>query len=345
MKDFWQKEIKKNGKLAFLAPMDGYTDSAYRQVVKKINPNVYCVTEFYSADWIVYSKYLADSVLNHAKSENPLIVQIFGKNPENFVKAAKIIEKYDIAWIDVNMWCPARKVVKSGHWSWLLINEELAFQIISDLNNATRLPISVKTRLWMEDNENLINFVKWLEKAWASLVTVHWRTAKQAYTWTANLDPIYELKKHVKIPIICNWDIQNYADWLAKVHDLDWFMIGRASFGNPWCFATERDFISWKWKFIDWKYFPTLEEILEMMVFHAEKLTSTKWEKKWCLEIRKHLVLYLKNFPWVKAFRKKLVTVENLGDVKNVIDEIASRYSDYLNYTPQEILEEFRENW
>ncbi|RKW23424.1 hypothetical protein D8B46_03415, partial [Candidatus Gracilibacteria bacterium] len=111
MKDFWKKQLKKNKKLVFLAPMDGYGDSAYRQAVKRISPHVFCISEFYSADGLVHSKFLADSVLPHEKIEDPLIIQIFGKNPETFAKAAKIIEneKYNIAGIDVNMGCPAKK--------------------------------------------------------------------------------------------------------------------------------------------------------------------------------------------------------------------------------------------
>jgi tRNA-dihydrouridine synthase len=323
MKNFWVNLIKKENKLVFLAPMDWYTDSAYRQVVKKIAPDVVCVTEFFSADWLVHSKFLADNVLPHNKTENPLILQIFWKNVENFEKAAKIIEqkKYNIAWIDVNMWCPAKKVVKSWHWSWLIINTETAFEIVRKLSKATKLPISVKTRLSFDWNQNLIRFVKWLENAWANLITIHWRTTKQAYSWIANLDPIYELKNHIKIPIIANWDILNYDDWIKKIKNLDWFMIWRASFWNPWCF-------------LPWDYKPTLKEILDIMEFHATKLVETKWEKKWSLEIRKHLVLYLKNFPWVKSYRKKLVTTENLENTLLVIEEIRNEFRDFLDMKP-----------
>jgi len=323
MKDFWRKQIEKNKKLVMLAPMDWYWDSAYRQVVKKVAPNVICVSEFYSADWLVHSKFLADSVLPHEEIEDPLIIQIFWKDPENFALAAKIIEqkKYNIAWIDVNMWCPAKKVVRSWHWSGLIINTETAFEIIRRLNEITDLPISVKTRLSFDWNQDLIAFAKWLEEAWASLITIHWRTMKQAYTWIANLEPIYELKKHLKIPVICNWDIINYEDWIKKVKDLDGFMIWRWSFWNPWCF-------------LPWNYIPTLAEILEIMKFHATKLVETKWEHKWSLEIRKHLVQYLKNFPWVKAYRKKLVTTDSLENSVAVINEIKEKFKDFLDKKP-----------
>ncbi len=345
MKDFWKKQIEKNGKLVFLAPMDWYWDSAYRQSMKRVSPHVYCISEFYSSDWLIHSKFLADSVLPHEESEDPLIIQIFGKDPEAFAKAAKIIsqKKYNIAGIDINMWCPAKKVVRSWHGSSLLINEQTAFDIVKAMDEATDLPISVKTRLSFDGNQNLINFVKWLEEAWASLITIHGRTAKQAYTWNADFTNIYELKKHVSIPIVCNWDIINYTDWMQKIKDLDWIMLWRASFGNPWCFIWKKhvddiDFIKKTWinpdNFIDGAYHPTLQEILEAMEFHALKLVETKWEKKWNLEIRKHLVQYLRNFPWVKAYRKRLVTTESFENTKNVISDIKKDFEEHLQKRP-----------
>lgn len=323
MKDFWKKQIEEKWKLVFLAPMDWYWDSAYRQSVKNIAPNTILVSEFYSADWLVHSKFLADSVLPHTKSEDPLIIQIFWKDPEMFAKAAKIISnpKYNIAGIDINMWCPAKKVVRSGHWSSLLINEETAFEIVRQTNEATHLPISVKTRLSFDGWQDLINFAKWLENAWCSLLTVHGRTAKQAYTWVANLDPIYELKKHISIPLICNWDIINFDNGMQKVKNLDWFMIWRWSFWNPWCF-------------LPWENHPTLSEILEQMEFHALKLVETKWEHKWNLEIRKHLVQYLKNFPWVKKYRKRLVTTDSFESTQKTIADIKIEFKDDLNKRP-----------
>jgi tRNA-dihydrouridine synthase B len=262
--------------------------------------------------------------------EDPLIIQIFWKNPEMFAKAAKIIEqsKYNIAGIDVNMWCPAKKVVRSGHGSSLLINEDTAFEIIDQLNKATKLPISVKTRLSFDGNQDLLRFWKGLENAWASMMTIHWRTAKQAYTGTADWTNIYELRKHLNIPVIGNGDVTNYDDGIKRMKttnpngvDLNWFMIGRCSFWNPWCF-------------LPWEYHPTLTEILEAMEFHAEQLVLTKWERKGSLEIRKHLVQYLSHFPGVKQYRRRLVTTESFENSQAVIDEIRETFKSDLLKRP-----------
>jgi tRNA-dihydrouridine synthase B len=323
MKDFWKKQVEKHKKLVFLAPMDWYWDSAYRQAMRKIAPDIYLISEFYSADWLVHSKFLADSVLPHETSEDPLVVQIFGKDPEMFAKAAEIISnpKYNIAGIDVNMWCPAKKVVRSGHGSSLFINQDTAFRIIESLNKATHLPISVKTRLSFDGTQSLVDFAKGLENAGCSLLTVHGRTAKQAYTGNADFTNIYQLKNHINIPLICNGDILNYEDWMKKVQNLDGFMIWRWSFWNPWAF-------------LPWNVEPTLKEILDMMEFHALKLVETKWERKWSLEIRKHLVQYLSSFPWVKAYRKRLVTTESLENSLWIIREISWEFKEFLDKKP-----------
>ena len=355
-KNFWNEQVEKYKKLAFLAPMDGYGDSAYRQSMKRIAPHIYCISEFYSADGLVHSKFLASSVLPHQERERPLIVQIFWKDPQRFAEAAKIIEWYWVAGIDVNMGCPAKKVVRSGHGSSLLINEQTAFDIVKSLDEATSLPISVKTRLSFDGNQDLIAFAQGLQKAWAKLITIHGRTAKQAYTWKADFTNIYELKRNLDIPVICNGDVLNYTDGMNKVRDLDGFMIGRMSFGNPWAFIPspdlqdeyferyrENDSISEiknnsayrdAQNYINNCYQPTLQEMLDAMEFHAQELVKTKWERKGSLEIRKHLVQYLKSFPWVKDYRKRLVTTESLEDTQATLWEIREVFASELSKRP-----------
>lgn len=112
MNTFWS-DLASRGSISALAPMDGYTDSPYRQIIKKIAPETVVFSEFYSADGIVHSKELQRRALTHNPSEHPLIIQIFGKDPLVFAEAAKIIEGYGITGIDINMGCPAKKVVKS----------------------------------------------------------------------------------------------------------------------------------------------------------------------------------------------------------------------------------------
>ena len=192
--------------------MDGYCDSAYRQINKMIAPNIIPFSEFYSADGLVHSRDLAARVLPHAEIEKPLIIQIFGKDPEKFRQAAKLIESYGVSGIDINMGCPAKKVVSSGHGSGLMINRDTAYRIVEEMAKAVKIPISVKTRLGWENHDLLIEFAKGLENAGANLLSIHGRTYKQAFTGRADFTGTYELKQAVKIPVICNGDIMSYRE-------------------------------------------------------------------------------------------------------------------------------------
>jgi len=215
-KAFW-KELAAVGPIVALAPMDGYTDSPYRRIVKSIASDVIPFSEFYSADGIVRSKTLAKEALPHHESEKPLIVQIFGKDPEIFRQAAIIIESYGVAGIDINMGCPAKKVVKSGHGSSLMINRDTAFKIVEEMAKAVKIPISVKTRLGWENDEYLIDFCKGLENAGADLISVHGRTYKQAFTGKADFTGIYKLKQELGIPVLANGDIVDREDGILKM--------------------------------------------------------------------------------------------------------------------------------
>ena len=199
------------------------------------------------------------------------------------------------------MGCPAKKVVKSGHGSSLMINRDTAFRIVEEMSKAVKIPISVKTRLGWEDHALLGEFCKGLENAGANLISVHGRTYKQAFTGKANFEGIYDLKQQLSIPVLCNGDVMSYADGIKKIihpqnrtqedlgtkeqilqKNLDGFMIGRASFGNPWCFLSK-------------DYEPTLSEILDTMEYHGDLLWKWK-ERKGMMEARKHLVQYLHGF-------------------------------------------------
>ena len=115
------------------------------------------------------------------------------------------------------MGCPAKKVVKSGHGSSLMINRDTAFRIVEEMSKAVKIPVSVKTRLGWENPDLLVDFVKGLENAGANLITVHGRTYKQAFTGKADFTGIYELKQHVNIPVMCNGDVMSYEDGILKI--------------------------------------------------------------------------------------------------------------------------------
>jgi tRNA-dihydrouridine synthase B len=325
-KNFW-KELAAQWPINALAPMDGYCDSAYRQIVKSIAPNAVVFAEFYSADGLVHSKTLAPTVLPHQKMELPLIFQIFWKDPDTFAEAAKIIEGYWATGVDINMGCPAKKVVKSWHGSALMISRDTAFRIVEKMSQAVKIPVSVKTRLGWEDHTPLLDFCKWLENAGANLISVHGRTYKQAFTGQANWAGIFDLKRHLSIPVLGNGDVLSYDHGIQCIQESHWteggveqlngWMIGRASFGNPWCFLPGNTK-------------PTLREVLRIMGEHARLLLETKGNKG-ALEIRKHLVQYLFWFPNVKTYRSRLVQVQSHQDVLDILGDIEREHASLLD--------------
>jgi tRNA-dihydrouridine synthase B len=311
-----------------MSPMDGYTDSAFRQLVKEIEPRTLIFTEFVSADAIAYAKGKArkviEKIIAHSDLEVPLIGQIFGKIPENFAKAAKIMEELGLNGIDINMGCPARKVVGSGHGSALIKTPFLSVELVKAVRSATKLPLSVKTRLGTCHSENLIEFCTALQEAGAEAITIHGRTVSQEYSGLADWNPIYELKKHLKIPVLGNGDIRSLDDFQQKLYDadgnvlLDGVMIGRGALGNPWIFS---EIFAW----LDGKQWSPLllREKLPWIFRHAELLVETKGERVGMLEMRKHLASAIKGIPGASELRQRCVRVEKLCDVKEILDEIS----------------------
>ena len=321
-----------NKPIVALAPMDGYCDSAFRAICKKVAPEIAVFSEFYSADWLFYNPKLAEKVLTHDPIEHPLIFQIFGNNPETFLAAGKLIESYGAQWVDINMGCPAKKVVKCGYGSGLMIDMDKAIKIVNILAENLGIPVSVKTRLGWTNADGLVEFGQALENAGAQLITVHGRTFQQEYTGEANWDPIFELQKNLRIPVLWNGDCKNYDDGMKKIRVTsdDWentkilnyklktknyklalegFMIARGALGNPWCFLANN-------------YLPSWQERIMVMAEHMQRMIATKWEQRACLEIRKHFVHYLYGFDGVREYRKRLASLTSLEEATKILEEL-----------------------
>lgn len=311
----WKKPI------IALAPMDGYTDSAFRRLVKEIEPRVICYTEFLSSDYFHHKPKEARELLQMDAIENPLIVQLFGKTPEHFAHAAKIAEESGAAAIDINMGCPAKKVVNSMHGAYLMTNVDLGCRIIEAVKKTVKIPVSVKTRRGWENHEGLIDFIKKLQGAGIDLITIHGRTYSQHFTGLALWDPIYELKRSISIPVIGNGDVVSYESAKERLGNLDGVMVGRGCFGNPWVF---REIAS---GLLDGKIWKAKEEVsfeekLRVLLRHTELLIETKGEYRGTLEARKHLALYIRDIPNAASFRNQLVRIANLKELDSIVTEI-----------------------
>lgn len=308
-----------------LAPMAGITDASYRQLIKKIAPETIVYTEFLSTDAIHFGAKKTMSMISFDKDiEFPFIVQVFGKDPEHFLSAAKIIEQMGANGIDINMGCPAAKVVSSCHGSALIRQPKLAAELVHATKKAVSIPVSVKTRLGWDCIDTLVPFCEGLIEAGAEALAIHGRRYHDKFSGKANWDPIYELKKAVKVPVIGNGDIMNAKDAVEKIGNLDGVMVGRGTFGNPWVMRDIADALIAKKSEAEGLPPPTrerltFEEKIPLILEHCELAVKVKGEKRGMLEMRRHLASYVKGFDGASELRSRLVLVEKIDDVKAVL--------------------------
>ena len=325
-----------------LAPMAGVTDASYRQFIKKIAPEAIVFTEFLSTDAIHFGAEKTLKMLEFdPEIEKPFIVQVFGNKRDHFISACKVIEEMGADGIDINMGCPAAKVVSSCHGSALIRRVDLAMDVVDAAVNAVKIPVSVKTRLGWESSDELIPFCQKLVEAGASALTIHGRTYKQKFTGEADWNPIYELKRSISVPVIGNGDVWSAEDALEKLQNLDGVMIGRGTMGNPWVMREVIDALDKSCEFLVFSSdeesetknsqrktrnsIPTtLKEKIPYLLMHCELAVKHKGEKRGITEMRKHFGGYVRGFDGAKEMRMKLMETERLCDVEKILSE-ASR--------------------
>ena len=283
MKSVFIKNVEvKNGLI--LAPMAGFTDLAFRLSCSKFGAGL-TVTEMVSAKALSYNNKKTEDLLLSLEGESPKAVQIFGHEPEVMAEACKnpLLQKFDI--IDINMGCPAPKIISNGDGSALLKDFDLARKIIEECVNATEKPVTVKFRIGFYDDEIVaVEFAKMCEKAGAAAITVHGRTTKQGYSGKVNYDVIRQVKESVSIPVFANGDCRSKEDYdrIMSETNADGMMIGRASLGRPEIFE---EIVSGKSVQVD-KF--------EQIKWHYETMLKFYPEKYVVLYMRSHLAGYLK---------------------------------------------------
>ena len=311
--------IELNG-YAALAPMAGVADRAFRELCIEFGAS-YVVTEMVSSKGLTMHDRKSDSLMLLGETEKPAAVQIFGNDPETMAEAAKKAVQTGCCAIDINMGCPAPKIAGNGGGSALMKEPVLAARITEAVVKAVDLPVTVKFRSgWDENNINAVEFAVMQENAGASVITVHGRTRKQMYAPPVNIDIIRQVKEAVKIPVIGNGDVVDAvsAENMYKTSGCDFIMVGRGALGAPWVFSQINEYMKSGNLLPD----PPIEERMNIMIRHIEKLCEYKGEYVGMREARKHSGWYIKGIRGAAALRQEIGSLENMEQLKIIAEKV-----------------------
>ncbi len=310
-----------------LAPMEDVSDPPFRFVCKQAGVDM-MYTEFISSEGLIRDAAKSRQKLDIFEYERPIGIQIFGSEIDHMRQATEISSLANPDLIDINYGCPVKNVACRGAGASLLQDIDKMVAMTAAVVKATHLPVTVKTRLGWDDNtKNVYEVAERLQDVGIQALTIHGRTRSQMYKGSADWSLIREIKRNprIKIPIFGNGDIdspEKAANWRLE-YEVDGIMIGRAAIGYPWIFREVRHFFETGEHLAP----PTLNERIETCKTHLQKSVEWKGPKTGIFEMRRHYANYFKGIANFKDWRMKLVSLENITEIEDVLNEIENKFS------------------
>lgn len=304
-----------------LAPMAGVTDIAMRTLSREFGADM-TFTEMVSAKGLSYANEKTRQLLALAEGEDKVAVQLFGHEPDVMASQAAWIEDAmgeHLAWLDINMGCPARKITSKGEGSALMKTPELAAEIVHEIKRAVACPVTVKFRRgYAIGEETAPEFACRMEQAGADAITVHGRFAQQMYSGVSDRGTIARVKQAVRLPVVGNGDVKRGEDAASLMAETgcDAIMIARGAQGNPWIFREAQIAIAGG----EVPSRPTVDEKVAMARRHAELLARR--EGRNIVRMRKHASWYMAGVPRGAEARGRINACTTLDDFNAVFDEV-----------------------
>jgi tRNA-dihydrouridine synthase B len=300
-----------------LAPMEDVTDLPFRVICKRLGADI-VYTEFVNSDGLVRDSVKAKKKMEFLEEERPFGIQIYGGVEESMEGAAQIAERCDPDLVDINCGCWVKDVAMRGAGAGLLRDLPRMERIVTRIVNATRLPVTVKTRLgWDTESIRIVEVAKMLEQAGVKGLTIHCRTRDQGHKGDPDYRWIPRVKAAVNIPLFVNGSI----DTPQKVEEVfretgcDGVMIGRAAIDNPWIFKQAKQYLLSG----ELLTAPTVDERIDLLLEHLRLSVEFKGERKGVIEFRKHYSGYLRNLPYASKVRQELMQFIEMDPIVDLL--------------------------
>ena len=302
-----------------LAPMAGITDQYFRLILKRIRGVGLVTMEFISSEALTRGNQKTRQMMQFAEEERPLAVQVYGSHPDRMAEAAAFVEAIGADIVDINMGCPANKVLKGCAGAALMGDPDMARSIIAAVSRRVRIPVTVKFRLGLDDRrENYLDLGRICEGEGVAAVALHARTARQMFSGRADWSRIRDLKESLTIPVSGNGDIETPADALQLLAETgcDGVMIGRAAIKNPWIF---RQIAALRAGSPVME--PSLEERRELILYHFDLLRRREEESFALHKIRTFTGWYTHGLPNGRALRQRINSLTSVAQFIDAIEE------------------------